>query len=45
MKFILKLIEEGEFAGWEAEREAYLHAPLACAKQEIFIELPPVTGD
>lgn len=34
-------VEDGEFAGWEPEDEAYLYAPLTCVGQEIMIELAP----
>lgn len=40
-----KYVEDGAFAGWEAESEDYLQAPLSCAYEEIVIELPLLTNE
>lgn len=40
-----KYVEDGAFAGWGAENEDYLHAPLSCAYEEIVIELSLLTKE
>jgi hypothetical protein len=38
-------VEDGEFAGWDAEKQDYLNAPLSCTNQEITIDLAPSAED
>lgn len=38
-------VEDGEFAGWEAESQDYLNAPLSCTNQEITIDLASPAQD
>ena len=38
-------VEDGEFAGWDAESQNYLNAPLSCTNQEITIDLAPSAED
>ncbi|VAW30768.1 hypothetical protein MNBD_CHLOROFLEXI01-526 [hydrothermal vent metagenome] len=38
-------MEDGEFAGWDAESQAYLNLPLTCTQQEIFVDLTPPIKD